>query len=110
MKFCVNPYREPKEKLESLQFNILFHSMCYYVFNDNFVTDKQYDATCQQYLECAAQNKKDLKETKFYYVFKDFDGNTGFDLISRLSEAHRESVRRRVKHCLWLRKESARGK
>lgn len=103
MKFFVNPYRTPKEKLESLQFNILFHSMCYYTFNDNFISDMQYDKTCKQYLECAKENKKVLKETKYYYVFKDFDGNTGFDLVPRLKEEHREKVRRRVKHCLWLR-------
>lgn len=43
-----------------------------------------------------------MAKTEYGYVFYDFDGSTGFDLINRLNKADREKIERIATYVLRL--------
>lgn len=82
-----------KEKVEALQRYILVHSMLYYEMNDSVIPDERFD----KYARLLAKKiqkygVKKIASTQYGYVFYDFDGNTGFDLISRLTKSDRKRI------------------
>lgn len=83
-------YWNDKTKIEYIQRRILVYSIAYYELNDNIVSDKYYDELSKQLVvlqkEFTDKNKSVVKETQYGYVFKDFDGSTGFDLYHRLNK------------------------
>lgn len=83
-------YWSEHAKIEHLQRRILLYSYMYYKMNVNVVSDYDYDAICYQLVDMQSKaDPKALKRTKYYYVFKDFDGHTGFHLISGLTNTDR---------------------
>lgn len=83
MRF-VDPYTLHVDKINSLQHWILIHSIIYYKFDTNITTDYKYDMNCKQLVRLQDKFRKSNKNSRYYYVFKDFDGSTGFDLIYKL--------------------------
>lgn len=81
-----NPYLSVTNKMNSLERWILINSYIYYELNDNVVSDKVFDANSKQLLELIKKNKTDFKASQYYYAFKNFDGNTGFDLFTKLKK------------------------
>ena len=77
-----------------LQRVILIHSFLYYENSTNIISDKSYDEISRylQRLQIDVSETK-LKKTYYYKAFKDFDGNTGFDLLSRITEDQRERIK-----------------
>ena len=49
------------------------------------MSDKQFDDVCKQLLKLEKETFN-YYLTEYYYVFKDFDGITGFDLFHRLNQ------------------------
>lgn len=86
-----NPYLSEVEKINLLQRWILVHSFLYYELDDSIVKDRMFDMDCQQLVKLVEFMKKkgktkELKRTRFWYAFNDFDGSTGFHLYKRLNE------------------------
>lgn len=79
-------YWDEKTKIEYIQRRILVYSIAYYELNDNIVSDKYYDELSKQLVVLQNKNQSVVKETQYGYVFKDFDGSTGFDLYHRLNK------------------------
>lgn len=74
-------------KVNHLQRKILLCSITYYKLNDNCMSDFEYDSISKQLVKMQKEMEKSrLKQTMYYYVFKDFEGSTGFDLIGKLKK------------------------
>ena len=74
-----NPYLSEVEKINLLQRWILVHSLLYYELDDSIVKDRMFDINCQQLVNLVEFMKKkgktkELKRTRFWYAFYDFDG------------------------------------
>ena len=78
------------QKIDFLQRKILLNSVSYYRYDLNFVSDHFYDSICRQLVELQAEYKRQggnvKKDSRFGYVFYDFDGSTGFHLYPRLTD------------------------
>ena len=84
---CPSIYWSDITKVNYLQRKILICSITYYRLNSSCLPDFEYDSISKQLVEMQkALEEKDLKKTRYYYVFKDFEGSTGFDLISKLNK------------------------
>lgn len=70
--------------VDFLQRKIILNAIAYYQLNTSRLSDKAYDELSRQLVEL--QKDVDIKDTQYGYAFYDFDGTTGFDLYSRLSE------------------------
>lgn len=74
-------------KVNYLQRKVLICSITYYRLNSSCLSDFEYDDISKQLVKMQKNlSKKDLKRTRYYYVFKDFEGSTGFDLIGKLNK------------------------
>ena len=94
-----------KEKVEIVQRRILVHSFIYYYLNDNVISDKRFDKLCRLLVRKIEQyGPKKMAKTEYGYVFHDFDGSTGFDLIDRLNKPDREKIERIATYVLRLYK------
>lgn len=87
MKFR-NPYWGPKEKIDLLAKWILVHSIIYYELNTSLVADFNYDSNGKQLAQLIKTNRMEAIKAKWWYVIKDYEGSTGFDLINKLSPKH----------------------
>ena len=74
------------DKISFMQRQILIHSYLYYHLDRTVITDKQYDSISYKLVELMKQYTNETLESDYAEIFKDFDGNTGFDLIGRLSK------------------------
>lgn len=75
--------------------------MLYYEYDKPIISDKDYDYLSKQYLELVENTPtKEFKKTMYYYCFKDFDGSTGFDLFSLLTDSDREYLKGIAEHIL----------
>lgn len=84
-------YWSIKTRIEYIQRRIIVFSILYYELNENIVTDKQYDSISYQLIEYMNTTPKEiLEQTKYWYVFKDFDGSTGFDLYHKLNKKDKD--------------------
>lgn len=71
--------------LNNLQRTIVLHSYIYYELDNNVISDNEYKELVDLYLSYLKKtDKKDIKKTNLWYVFKDFNGSTGFDLFRKL--------------------------
>lgn len=74
-----------------LQRRIIVYSILYYELNTNVISDSDFDLLSIQLLHLQSRtNKEELEKSQYYYVFYDFDGNTGFDLWYRLKDSDRD--------------------
>lgn len=77
-------YWSKKMCISYLQRKLIVHSILYYELNNSVISDKQFDCLAKQLIGLQKQNKKDFKESEYYYCFCDFDGSTGFHIYDRL--------------------------
>lgn len=101
-----------KQKVEALQRYILVHSMLYYDMDTSVISDKKFDKAARLLADKIQRfGPKKIASTQYGYVFKDFDGSTGFDLPDRLTEEDRKCVRRIATYVLrWYIASRKRGK
>lgn len=87
-------YWETNTKLSYLQRKILVYSYFYYQLNKSIITDAQFDSLSYQYIRMVNElNKNDIIKTRYYYVFKDFEGFTSYDLFFKLNEKDSQQIR-----------------
>lgn len=88
-----------KTKIEFLQRKIILNSMAYYNYNTNFLSDREYDGLCKQLVGLQAEYG-DVSDTRYGYVFREFDGSTGFDLYYGLTEYDQEYLTHMVRRAV----------
>lgn len=80
-----------KDQIDWLARYVLIHSIAYYDFNYNMITDKQYDDKMKQLEQLINDNKEiALTQCRYRNILKDFTSASGFDLKYKLTDAHRE--------------------
>lgn len=78
-----------KSKIEYLQRKLLLNSIAYYIFDVSPLSDSDYDDLGKQLIELQSEYG-DVKDTRYGYVFYDFEGSTGFYLYYRLTEKDKQ--------------------
>lgn len=59
----------------------------YYEHDESCVSDFVYDSISRQLVELQKScDPEEFKKSTYYYAMYDFDGSTGFDIPSRLTE------------------------
>ena len=101
-------YWSNKLKCEFLQRYIIIHSIIYYELNKNIISDKQFDIVSKQLLKLQRKTEN-YNKTQYYYVFKDFDGNTGFYIWDRLNKKDKEYLKLLANNILQNAKQQGRG-
>lgn len=92
-----------KQKIEFVQRYILVHSMLYYEMNTSVISDKKFDKVCRLLVNKQEKlSEERLNSTQYGYVFYDFDGSTGFDLVSRLKKSDRKRIEEIATYVLRL--------
>lgn len=80
-------YWSDQTKISFLQRRILVYSIQYYKLSESVISDEKYDSISRQLLQLQkTASKEDREGSQYWYVFHDFDANTGFDLYDRLTE------------------------
>lgn len=80
------------DKINYLQRAILIYSFLYYQKNISIVSDKYFDSISKQLADIQSKNKNKINKTQYYKAFKDFDGTTGYYLLSRLNRDEKEKI------------------
>lgn len=97
-------YWNNKTRIEYIQRRIIVFSIMYYELSESPLDDKQYDSIAYQLVEYMNTTPKEiLEQTKYWYVFYDFDGSTGFYLPYRLTKEDKDylyKIAQQVK-ALW---------
>lgn len=86
-------------KCNFLQRVIIINSILYYELNTTKMSDKQFDSVCKQLLNLQKETDN-YKNTQYYYVFKDFDGTTGFYIWDRLNKNDKKYLLNLCKYIL----------
>jgi hypothetical protein len=102
MKFG-NPYWSNKTRIELLQKWIIVHSIIYYELNTNIISDSMFDANSKQLVELIKSDQEACRASKWYKVFKGFDGSSGFDLYSKLSREKQKELMGLATHLIDMK-------
>lgn len=87
-----NPYWSNRMKITALQRWVLVHSIRYYEMDSPLVSDEMFDRNCKQLAQMQAMYKDDAFESRYWYAFDDFEGSTGFYLMSRLKAKDKKQL------------------
>lgn len=88
---CPCIYWSDSAKISYLQRRIIVWSIMYYEHNESCVPDHVYDSVSHQLAELQRKaSKEEFEKSTYYYAMHDFDGNTGFDIPSRLTKKDRQ--------------------
>lgn len=82
-------YLDNIHKCNFLQRVIIINSILYYELDTTKMSDKKFDNVCKQLLDLQKETDN-YDQTQYYYVFKNFDGTTGFDLYHNLTESDKD--------------------
>lgn len=86
-----NPYLSDIAKANMLERWVIVHSILYYSRDTNVVSDRMYDMNSKQLVELfESMSLKEKQKTKYWYVFKTFDGSSGFGLYEGLNFEDRQ--------------------
>lgn len=66
---------------------MLIHSYIYYELDTNIVSDMKWMQWARELVELQKKHPDESKKVKWYELFKDFDGSTGFHLAKAIDEA-----------------------
>lgn len=103
---CPCIYWSNSTKVSYLQRRIIVYSIMYYNHNESCVSDAYYDGISHQLVELMKQcTFEELRKSTYYYAMYDFDGNTGFDIPSRLTKEDHEylTLLATIIHDQWVR-------
>lgn len=79
-------YWSKRAIMEHIQDRILVWSILYYELDTSVIPDSVYDQMAHRLVDMQKKYPYDAVLSKYYDVFSDYDGNTGCDLINRLSK------------------------
>ena len=92
-------------KISYLQRRIIVYSIMYYEHNESCVPDSEYDSISRQLVKLQKQaTKEEFEKSTYYYAMHDFDGSTGFDIPSRLTNEDQKYLTKlaNIIHAQWL--------
>lgn len=69
-----------KSLIERRQRQVLVHSIIYYKYNQNIISDYAWSKLAKELYDMQKANPDVAKETEFYDIFEDFDYSTGSNL------------------------------
>lgn len=75
--------------ISHLQRKIILLSIAYYEFDCSPMSDYDYDNLAHELVD-RMRKCENVQDSKYYYVFYDYDGSTGYHLYSRLTDADKE--------------------
>lgn len=102
---CV--YWSESTKISYLQRRIIVYSIMYYENNESCVSDAYYDELSKQLVEMQKScSKEEFEKSTYYYAMYDFDGSTGFDIPSRLTDYDRKYLTNIASHVYYQWKNS----
>lgn len=78
------------EQLDWLCRKIIIHSIIYYDYNTNIISDPDYDKLARQLERLVNENRDKINSCYYYECLKDYTAATGFDLKDRLEDGHRK--------------------
>lgn len=87
-------YWNDRMKIEWLERHIIVHSIIYYELNENVITDKEFDSCSKQLLKLSREHKEIFRNSEYFYIFSDFDANTGFYIWDRLNKSDKVKLKR----------------
>ena len=76
-----------KEQIQRRRLQLLIHSYIYYELNNNIISDTTWDKWAKELVKLQQQYPEESKQVKYYELFKDFDGNTGYHLAKNADDA-----------------------
>ena len=83
-----------QEYIDWLQRYIIVHSYVYYELNDNFISDKEYDAKSKELSQLRNEYPDLWKNSMYHKQFgDDYNGATGFTLYHGLDDRQKEIIR-----------------
>jgi NAD-dependent DNA ligase len=94
-----NPYWSVKQKIEMLEKWLIIHSILYYELNTNIVSDYTFDMNARQLLEYKKQYPDIFKQSKWYYIFKDFK-TSGFYIFKKLKREEQMNLLNEAQYLL----------
>ena len=72
------------EKIQQRRYQMLIHSCIYYVLNDNYVSDQQWNEWAHELADLQNKYPNISKKVTLYEYFEDWDGSSGAFLPIRL--------------------------
>lgn len=79
-----NIYNDTLSKINQRQRQIIVHSVIYYKFNTNLVTDEVWQGWANELVKLQKDYKELSKKSAFWRTMEDFDGSTGFHLADNV--------------------------
>lgn len=77
--------------ISHLQRRIILYSIAYYEFDCSPISDYEYDKMAHELVD-RMRRCNNVEDSRYYYAFYDYDGSTGFNLYSRLTDADKEPL------------------
>lgn len=78
------------DQLDWLCRKIIIHSIIYYDYNTNIISDPDYDKLARQLEQLVNGNRDKISNCYYCECLKDYTAATGFDLKDRLADEHRK--------------------
>lgn len=66
-----------EDLIQQRRLQLLVHSCIYYHFNQNIISDRQWDTWARQLVDLQIQYPQESKKAIWYEAFKDWDASTG---------------------------------
>lgn len=82
-----------QEYIDFLQRFIIVHSYIYYELNDNYISDKEYDAKSKELTRYKNEYPELWESSMYYKQFGDeYNGSTGFTLYHDLDDRQKRII------------------
>ena len=83
-------YWSKTTKIEYVQRRILVHSILYYDYDEQVISNEDYDTMAQLLVRMMKRAEIAAGKSIYAEVFKGYDGSTGFDLLPRLHRINKK--------------------
>ena len=78
------------DQIDWLCRKLIIHSIIYYDYNCNIISDPDYDKCAKLLEKLMNENRDKINECFYYECLKDYSSATGFDLKYKLTDVHRK--------------------
>lgn len=95
-------YWNMESKISSLRRQVIVHSILYYEMDSPVISDERFDTLGRKLVEMCNKHQEAAAHADYFYCMHDFDGNTGFDICSRLEEHDRRYLTHIAEQVLML--------
>lgn len=86
INFINQPYWPIVTKIEYVQRRVIVSCIAYYELNESFLSDVLFDDLSKELLWYQEEYPDDAKKSRYFYVFKDYRGDTGYHIYESLDK------------------------